>query len=222
MWILGRACFALSACRQHRVMESLEAALQNGMGKRLDCCTGQTGKHERDLLRQITQIKISKWLKHVLALAGVSAARHIPLPTWWKTAPGNPPRIQLLIWGTSLKPMYFISSPLGFQMNNQRGEKGSSTQVCISQDEKCIIKWQWNKPKAQQVPMECLRTRTFWLIITVWFYLSSSHWINRVHQVEEMLLAKKVMKRPHSQPASPSCWETLSRKSTEINIEGLC
>lgn len=33
------------------------------------------------------------------------------------------------------KPIYFISSPLGIQMNNQRGEKGSSTQVCISQDE---------------------------------------------------------------------------------------
>lgn len=33
------------------------------------------------------------------------------------------------------KPMYFTSSPLGFHMSHERGEKGSSTQVCILQDE---------------------------------------------------------------------------------------
>lgn len=107
----------------------------------------------------------------MLALAGVSTVRHIPLPTWWKTAPGNPPRIQLPSWGTSLKPTYFISSPLGFQMNNQRGEKGSSTRVCISGDVKCIIEWQWNKPEAHGVPTGHPRIPELWWTAVVWFYI---------------------------------------------------
>lgn len=85
------------------------------------------------------------------------------------------------------KPMCFISSPLGFQVNNQRGEKGSSTQVCVSQD-KAHDELTVELPKVQwgQSPHELW----FWLIIPTEFSFSC-HWINCVHWMEEMLLAKR-------------------------------